>query len=79
MRRALHRVGADLDLRTIGSHSARIGAVYDLALAGVADSAIMRDGAWKTPGMVVVYTRGARAREGALSQAAGGRLAGGKV
>jgi integrase len=79
MRRALRRAGVDLDLSSIGSHSARIGAAYDLAFAGAADSAIMRDGAWKTPGMVVVYTRGARAREGALAKLLEGRLAGEKV
>lgn len=68
MRRALRKAGVDLDVRTIGSHSARIGAAYDLALAGAADSAIMRDAGWKTPHMVALYTRGARAREGALSR-----------
>jgi integrase len=67
MRRALRKAGADLDVQAIGSHSARIGAAYDLALAGAADSAIMRDAGWKTPAMVTVYTRGARAREGALA------------
>lgn len=67
MRRALRKAGADLDVLAIGSHSARIGAAYDLALAGAADSAIMRDAGWKTPSMVTVYTRGARAREGALA------------
>jgi len=67
MRRALRRAGIELDVLTIGSHSARIGAAYDLALAGAADSAIMRDAGWKTPAMVAVYTRGARAREGALA------------
>ncbi len=67
MRRALRKAGADLDVLTIGSHSARIGAAYDLALSGAADSAIMRDAGWKTPAMVTVYTRGARAREGALA------------
>lgn len=67
MRRALRKASADLDVLTIGSHSARIGAAYDLALAGAADSAIMRDAGWKTPSMVAVYTRGARAREGAMA------------
>jgi len=67
MRRALRSAGAELDIRQIGSHSARIGAAYDLALAGAADSAIMRDAGWKTPHMVTLYTRGARAREGALA------------
>jgi integrase/recombinase XerD len=67
MRRALRKAGAELDVLTIGSHSARIGAAYDLALAGAADSAIMRDAGWKTAHMVAVYTRGARAREGALA------------
>lgn len=67
MRRALRKAGVDLDVLTIGSHSARIGAAYDLALAGAADSAIMRDAGWKTPHMVTLYTRGARAREGALA------------
>jgi len=75
MRRALRRAGADLDVFNIASHSARIGAAYDLALAGAADSAIMRDGAWKSPAMVVVYTRGARAREGALAKFLEDRLA----
>jgi integrase len=74
MRRALRRAGADLDVQTIGSQSARIGAAYDLAFAGAADSAIMRDGSWKSPGMVVLYTRGARAREGALAKHLEGRL-----
>lgn len=68
MRRALRTTGADLDVDRIGSHSARIGASYDLALSGAPDSAIMRDAGWKTPHMVVVYTRGARAREGALAE-----------
>ena len=67
MRRALRRAKVDLDVQDIGSHSARIGAAYDLALAGAADSAIMRDAGWKTPHMVALYTRGARAREGALA------------
>ncbi len=67
MRRALRQVGADIDVLAVGSHSARIGAAYDLALDGAADSAIMRDAGWKTSHMVAVYTRGARAREGALA------------
>ncbi len=67
MRRALRQTGADVDIQNISSHSARIGAAYDLALAGASDSAIMRDAGWKTPHMVAVYTRGARAREGALA------------
>lgn len=79
MRRALQRAGVDLDLSTIGSHSARIGAAYDLAFAGAADSAIMRDGAWKTPAMVALYTRGARAREGALAKFVEGQLSPSKV
>jgi integrase len=67
MRRAVRHAGSNLDADTLGSHSPRIGAAYDLALEGVPDSAIMRDGGWKTQHMVVVYTRGARAREGALA------------
>ncbi len=67
IRRALRLAGVELDTQTFGSHSARIGAAYDLALAGAADSAIMRDAGWKTPHMVALYTRGARAREGALA------------
>jgi integrase len=67
MRRALHTAGVNLDIPNIGSHSARIGAAYDLALAGAADSAIMRDAGWRTHHMVALYTRGARAREGALA------------
>jgi len=38
-----------------------------LALGGAAHSAIMCDAGWKTPHMVTLYTRGARAREGALA------------
>lgn len=68
MRRSLRRAGAPLDVQSIASHSARIGAAYDLALAGAADSAIMRDAGWKTQQMVALYTRGARAREGALAK-----------
>lgn len=67
--------GADLDVLTIDSHSPRIGAAYDLAFAGTADSAIMRDGAWKTSATVALYTRGARAREGGLAKLLDWRLA----
>jgi integrase len=52
MRRALRSTDADLEVERIGSHSARIGASYDLALSGASDSAIMRDAGWKTPHMV---------------------------
>jgi integrase len=57
----------DLDPARISSHSARIGATHDLVQDGAADAAIMRDAGWKTPTMVGLYSRGARAKRGAMA------------
>lgn len=57
----------DLDPKKVSSHSARIGATNDLVEDGAPDAAIMRDAGWKTPRMVGLYSRGARARTGAMA------------
>jgi integrase len=57
----------DLDPARISSHSARIGATHDLVEDGAADAAIMRDAGWKTPAMVGMYSRGAKAKRGAMA------------
>jgi integrase len=57
----------DLDPARISSHSARIGATHDLVEDGAADAAIMRDAGWKTPRMVGLYSRGAKAKRGAMA------------
>jgi integrase len=57
----------DLDPARVSSHSARIGATQDLVEEGAADAAIMRDAGWKTPTMVAMYSRGVRARHGAMA------------
>ena len=57
----------DLDPRRVSSHSARIGATNDLVEDGAPDAAIMRDAGWKTPRMVGLYSRGAKARHGAMA------------
>ena len=57
----------DLDPATISGHSARIGATHDLVEDGASDAAIMRDGGWKTPTMVGMYSRGAKAKQGAMA------------
>ena len=57
----------DLDPARISSHSARIGATHDLVEDGASDAAIMRDGGWKTPTMVGMYSRGAHAKRGAMA------------
>jgi integrase len=58
----------DLDPARISSHSARIGATHDLVEDGAADAAIMRDAGWKTPTMVGLYSRGAKAKRGAMAE-----------
>jgi integrase len=57
----------DLEPSQISSHSARIGATHDLVEDGASDAAIMRDAGWKTPRMVGMYSRGAKARRGAMA------------
>ena len=57
----------DLDIARISGHSARIGATHDLVEDGAPDAAIMRDGGWKTPTMVGMYSRGAKAKHGAMA------------
>ena len=57
----------DLDPARVSSHSARIGATNDLVEDGAPDAAIMRDAGWKTPRMVGLYSRGAKARQGAMA------------
>jgi integrase len=57
----------ELDPRRISGHSARIGATQDLVEDGAPDAAIMRDAGWKTPRMVGMYSRGARAKQGAMA------------
>ena len=57
----------DLDPAQISSHSARIGATHDLVEDGASDAAIMRDAGWKTPRMVGMYSRGAKASQGAMA------------
>jgi integrase len=57
----------DLDPMRVSSHSARIGATNDLVEDGAPDAAIMRDAGWKTPRMVGLYSRGAKARNGAMA------------
>jgi hypothetical protein len=55
------------DPAAISGHSARIGATHDLVGDGASDAAIMRDTGWKTPRMVGMYSRGAKARRGAMA------------
>jgi integrase/recombinase XerD len=57
----------ELDPRRISSHSARIGATHDLVEGGAPDAAIMRDAGWKTTRMVGMYSRGAKAKRGAMA------------
>jgi len=57
----------ELDPRRISSHSARIGATHDLVEDGAPDAAIMRDAGWKTTRMVGMYSRGAKAKKGAMA------------
>jgi integrase len=57
----------ELDPRKISGHSARIGATQDLVEDGAPDAAIMRDAGWKTPRMVGMYSRGAKAKLGAMA------------
>jgi integrase len=56
-----------LDPAQISSHSARIGATHDLVEDGASDAAIMRDAGWRTPRMVGMYSRGAKAKRGAMA------------
>ena len=57
----------NLDPQYVSSHSARIGATQDLVEDGASDAAIMRDAGWKTPRMVGMYSRGAKAKQGAMA------------
>ena len=57
----------DLDPDRVSGHSPRIGATQDLVEDGAPDAAIMRDGGWKTPTMVGMYSRGAKAKRGAMA------------
>jgi len=57
----------ELDPAKVSGHSARIGATQDLVEDGAPDAAIMRDAGWKTPRMVGMYSRGAKARHGAMA------------
>jgi len=57
----------ELDPSKISGHSARIGATQDLVEDGAPDAAIMRDAGWKTPRMVGMYSRGAKAKHGAMA------------
>ena len=57
----------ELDPRRISGHSARIGATQDLVEDGAPDAAIMRDAGWKTPRMVGMYSRSAKAKQGAMA------------
>ena len=57
----------DLEADRISSHSARIGATHDLVEDGHSDAAIMRDAGWRTPRMVGLYSRGAKAKQGAMA------------
>jgi len=58
---------ADLEPARVSSHSARIGATHDLVEDGASDAAIMRDAGWKTSRMVGLYSRGAKAKQGAMA------------
>jgi hypothetical protein len=51
----------------MSGHSARIGATYDLVEDGASDAAIMRDAGWTTPRMIGLYSRGAKAKHGAMA------------
>jgi integrase len=57
----------DLEPARISSHSARIGATNDLVEDGASDAATMRDARWTTPRMVGMYSRGAKAKRGAMA------------
>jgi hypothetical protein len=57
----------DFDPEKVSSHSARIGATHDLVEDGASDAAIMRDAGWRTPRMVGLSSRGAKARSGAMA------------
>jgi integrase len=57
----------DVNPARVSSHSARIGATHDLVEDGASDAAIMRDAGWKTPRMVAMYSRGAKAKRGAMA------------
>lgn len=61
----------ELDPSNVSSHSARIGATHDLVEDGASDAAIMRDAGWKTTRMVGMYSRGAKAKQGAMARRLG--------
>ena len=61
----------DLDPSNVSSHSVRIGATHDLVEDGASDAAIMRDAGWKTTRMVGMYSRGAKAKQGAMARKLG--------
>jgi integrase len=56
------------DPSNVSSHSARIGATHDLVEDGASDAAIMHDAGWKTTRMVGMYSRGAKAKHGAMAK-----------
>ena len=73
---AFKRVARMLNVPELGSarisgHSVRIGATQDLVEDGAPDAAIMRDAGWSTPRMVGMYSRGAKARHGAMASRLG--------
>ena len=51
-----------------GSHSMRIGAAQELALAGFGLSMIMQAGRWTSPEQVKLYIRGITVAEGAMAE-----------
>lgn len=57
----------ELDPARISGHSARIGATQHLVGDSAPDAAIMRDAGWKTPRMVGMYSRGVKAKHGAMA------------
>ena len=52
----------ELDPARTGSHSAGIGATHDLVEVGLSDAAMMRQAGWRTPRMVGMYARAAKAK-----------------
>ena len=51
-----------------GSHSMRIGAAQELALAGFGLSMIMQAGRWESPEQVKLYIREITVAEGAMAE-----------
>ena len=50
------------------THSMRIGAAQDLAMAGFGLSMIMQAGRWESPKQVKLYIRGITVAEGAMAE-----------